>query len=268
MTTPHLDFSEVSFHYRNGPPVLDAVSFQVGAGEAVGLFGSNGAGKTTLTRLAMALLHPTAGTVTTLGTGTTDRHPEDFAGPVGYLFQHPEAQLFARTVEAEIAFGLEQKGVGRGETRDRTAEVLERVGLLDARLENPWDLPAPHRRLVAMATILVTGPSLLILDEPTAGLDLKSRELVHHLLREHLGTGGSVFTVTHDPVFAAETLDRGVVLEGGKIVHDLAISRLLSRSATPSVPRHPLLDIVAKLELGEREWRRDRLAHRLATGRA
>ncbi len=268
MTTPHLEFSNVSFHYRNGPPVLDDITFQVGAGEAVGLFGSNGAGKTTLTRLAMALLHPTSGAVTTLGTLTTGRHPEDLAGRAGYLFQHPEAQLFARTVEAEVAFGLEQMGVGREETRSRTAAVLERVGLLGVRLENPWDLPAPHRRLVALATVLVTEPSLLILDEPTAGLDLRSRDLVHRLLREHLGMGGSVLAVTHDPVFAAETLDRGLVIGGGKIVHDLPISHLLSRSVVPGIPRHPLSDIVAGLGLGDAEWRRDRLAHRLATERA
>lgn len=268
MTTTHLAFSNVSFHYRNGPPVLDDVTLQVAAGEAVGLFGPNGAGKTTLTRLAMALLHPTTGTVTTLGTGTTDRHPEDFAGPVGYLFQHPEAQLFARTVEAEIAFGLEQKGVGWAETRDRTAEVLERVGLRGARLENPWDLPAPHRRLVAFATALVSRPSLLILDEPTAGLDLRSRELVHCLLREHTGSGQSVIAVTHDPVFAAEVLDRGLVLGGGRIVHDLPVSTLLARPHMPGFPRHPLSDIVAGLDLGDTEWRRDRLAHLLVTERA
>lgn len=268
MTTSHLDFSNVSFHYRNGPPVLDNITFQVAAGEAVGLFGPNGAGKTTLTRLAMALLHPTTGTVTTLGTLTTGRHPEDLAGRVGYLFQHPEAQLFARTVEAEVAFGLEQMGVGREEGRSRTATVLERVGLLGSRLENPWDLPAPHRRLVAMATVLVTEPSLLILDEPTAGLDLRSRDLVHQLLREHLGMGGSVLAVTHDPVFAAETLDRGMVLGGGKVIQELPVSRLLSLSGTPGIPRHPLSDIVVGLDLGETEWRRDRLAHRLATERA
>ncbi len=268
MTTTHLEFSSVSFHYRNRPPVLDDVTFQVAAGEAVGLFGPNGAGKTTLTRLAMALLHPTSGTVTTLGTGTMDRHPEDLAGRVGYLFQHPEAQLFARTVEAEIAFGLEQMGVGREETRDRTAEVLERVGLLGARLENPWDLPAPHRRLVAFATALVSRPSLLILDEPTAGLDLRSRELVHRLLREHLGSGGSVFAVTHDPVFAAEVLDRGVVLGGARIIHDLSVSTLLAHPIAPGIPQHPLADIVVSLDLGDTEWRRDRLAHLLATERA
>lgn len=264
MTTPHLEFSEVTFHYRDGPQVLDSVSFGVEAGEAVGLFGPNGAGKTTLTRLAMALLHPTAGTVTTLGIGTAGRHPEDLAGRVGYLFQHPEAQLFARSVEAEVAFGLEQMGVGREERMDRTARVLERVGLLGVRSENPWDLPAPHRRLVALATVLVTDPSLLILDEPTAGLDQGSRELVHRLLLEHLGSGGSVFAVTHDPVFAGEVLDRGLVLGGGNIIHDLPLSRVLAHPPLPGVPRHPLSDLVAGLDLGGTEWRREHLAQRLA----
>ena len=91
-------------------PVLEGVSLRVAAGEGVALLGVNGAGKTTLTRLAMALRHPSAGRVLTAGRDTAGRQPEDLADVAGYLFQHPEAQLFARTVHAEVAFGPERLG--------------------------------------------------------------------------------------------------------------------------------------------------------------
>ena len=149
-----LRMDAVSFGY--GPEtVLERVSLEVRSGESVALLGANGAGKTTLTRLAMALRHPGSGRVVTAGRDTAHRSPEDLAEVAGYLFQHPEAQLFARTVRAEVAFGPERLGWTTERTRAAVEGVLAELGLSALAGSHPYDLPQPTRRLVALAAALV-----------------------------------------------------------------------------------------------------------------
>ncbi len=235
---PVLAFSGVTFAYPVSPsrrprPVIDDLSFAVAPGEAVGLFGSNGAGKTTLLRLAMALEHPALGNVATLGRDTGGRFPEDFAPDVGFLFQQPERQLFAASVEAEctLAPGLARRDRTAG--RETVTRVLERLALTDVRREHPYDLPLPRRRLVGLASVLVAGPELLLLDEPTAGLDAASRELVIAVVRDEVAAGKTVVAVTHDADFALEALDRGLVLAEGRLVHDGPVRDVLDGTGLP-----------------------------------
>jgi len=227
--------------------VLDGVSLQVGAGEGVALLGANGAGKTTLTRLAMALQHPRAGRVMTAGRDTAGSQPEDLADVAGYLFQHPEAQLFARTVRAEVAFGPERLGWNPGRILAAVEGVLSELGLEALAARHPYDLPGPTRRLVALAAALVAAPQLLILDEPTAGLDRAARARVAEVVLARRAAGTAVLAVTHDLSFAAGVLDRAVLLEGKRISRDLPIPEFLGHH--PDFPAPPLVELARRLGL-------------------
>jgi len=238
------------FRYPRAAEVaLGPVDLAVAAGEAVGLFGANGAGKSTLARLAMALLHPTEGRVVTVGDDTRGRGPEDFADRVGFLFQHPEAQLFATTVEAELAFGPRQLGWDAARTRERAGAVLEALALAPHAGTHPYDLPAPMRRLVALGTALMAEPALLILDEPTAGLDRASRRLVERVVRDVVARGAAVLAITHDGDFAVEALGRGVVLAEGRVADDGPVDAVLRRHAGGDLPAAPHAGLVARLGL-------------------
>ena len=212
----HLD--NASFRYSKGPLVLDNVEATLPGAAATGVFGANGAGKSTLLRLAMALEHPTHGTVLVLGEPTTGRHPEDLAGRVGFLFQQPERQLFATTVRGECRFTARLAGWTGDRVEAATVRVATMLGLSGLLDLHPGDLPLPQRRLVALAAILVTDPELLLLDEPTAGLDARSRELVIDIVRDRTRRGRATIAVTHDHVFAHEALDRAFVVDGQRVV--------------------------------------------------
>ena len=241
-----LVLESVRFGYGAGP-VLDGISMRIGAGEGVALLGANGAGKTTLTRLAMALRHPDTGRVVTAGRETAGRSPEELADVAGYLFQHPEAQLFARTVRAEEGFGPERLGWLPDRVRAAVDQVLDELGLAPLAGRHPYDLPGPTRRLVAFAAALVANPQLLILDEPTAGLDRAARTRVADVIRGRRAAGVAVLAVTHDLGFAAGVLDRAVVLEGTRVSRDLPLLALLGRH--PGFPAPPLLDLARRLRL-------------------
>lgn len=234
----------VRFGY-GAEPVLDGVSLRLEAGEGVALLGANGAGKTTLTRLAMALRHPQQGSVSTCGRDTARRKPEDLADVTGYLFQHPEAQLFAQTVRGEVAFGPERLRWAAGRVAMAVAAVLDELGLAPHADKHPYDLPTPTRRLVALAAALVASPTLLILDEPTAGLDRNSRVRVARAVTARRRAGTAVLAVTHDFGFAVEVLDRAVVLDRARITHDMGLTDLLGR--LPEFPAPPLLELARRL---------------------
>jgi energy-coupling factor transport system ATP-binding protein len=218
--SPSLRMNNVAFAYGTGGPVLHGVSLQVFPAQAVGLFGANGAGKSTLLRLAMALERPTSGSVTTLGASTGGRHPEDFAPKAGFLFQEPERQLFAASVRAECSLAPRLAGWSASRIETAVAAVLDELGLTETAGEHPYDLPLPLRRLVALAAVLAADPDLLLLDEPTAALDFASRERVIRVIRERTRRGKAVLAITHDAGFAHEALQRGMILDGGRLVHD------------------------------------------------
>lgn len=237
---PVLAFRSVGFRYPGADrTALEGVSLTVQTGEGVALLGHNGAGKTTLMRLAMAFVHPIAGDVVVAGTSTAGRAPEDIAPVAGYLFQHPESQLFERTVRAELAFGPRQLGWDPARIDDRVAALLERLELSADAEEHPYDLPLPRRRLVALGTALVAAPRLLLLDEPTAGLDRSGRALVARVVRDHVEAGGAAIAVCHDARFAVEALPRSVVLERGRVAADGPTAAVLAATeGAPPLPAH------------------------------
>ncbi len=222
-----LDFAAVTFAYGDHT-VLRDVSFSIGPGERVALVGHNGAGKSTAMRLITGLLKPAAGAVHVGDWDTRSRRPEELAHRVGSLFQHADQQLFARTVREDIAFGPRTIGVPAPDVTDRVARALAALGLEAVAEEHPYDLPPPERKLAALAGALALEPSLLVLDEPTAGLDRRARRRVAAALAERATQGTALLAISHDLDFAAETLERGLVLDHGRLVRDTPLPDLLA----------------------------------------
>jgi len=260
---PVLRMSSVCFGY--GPDlVLDDISIEIEPGEGVALLGANGAGKTTITRLAMAMRHPSHGHVETVGISTDGAGPEDLAGTVGYVFQNPEAQLVERSVRAEIGFGPRQLGWADSRMADATTAVLEELRLTDVAEVHPYDLPAARRRLVALASALVTGPRFLILDEPTTGLDRTGRQAVIRVLRARRYSGCAVLAVSHDTDFAVEVLDRALVLRDRHIVRDDTVERVLADGERLGLPLPPAAELARGLSMPVASWRAADVASALA----
>jgi energy-coupling factor transport system ATP-binding protein len=233
---PVLRFAEARFCYPGADaPALDGVSFHLDPGDGVALFGANGAGKTTLLRLAMGLVKGAAGMVE-LGGTAPGPDPEDRARLAGYLFQQPEAQLFERTVEREVSFGPRRFGWSDADVSQAAQAALGEVGLSHAAGEHPYNLPAPHRRLVALAAVLAVNPPLLLLDEPTAGLDRGSRTVVRDAVARRRASGTAVLAVTHDGEFALEALDRAAILERGRVAAAGTVVELLGSPGAPAIP--------------------------------
>ncbi|MBE0592880.1 MAG: ABC transporter ATP-binding protein [Gemmatimonadales bacterium] len=214
-----LRFEDVWFSYGD-EPVLKGVSLAVEPGETVALLGRNGAGKTTLTKLVMALLHPDRGYVWVGDRVTQDRTPEQMASRAAYVFQHADQQLFARTVWGEVAFAPRQLGLEPHEVERVVADALRRVGLDRSADQHPYDLPSPQRKLVTLAAAIAQQPRVLVLDEPTQGLDALATQRVVQALQALAAEGVAVLAVTHDLGFVTEALDRALVLGGGTIVYD------------------------------------------------
>jgi len=238
LTAAALRFDGVTVRYAGaGGPAVDNVSFSVAAGEGVALVGPNGAGKTTVLRAAMALLHPVAGVVEVAGRATAGRHPEDLADVAGYAFQHPEAQLFERSVRAEIAFGPRQLGWAPERVSEVIEELLVALELTRWADVHPYDLPVPRRRIVALAAALAARPRLLLLDEPTAGLDAAGTRIVERAVRAARAAGAAVVAVTHDANLAVESLDRAILLERGRVTIDAPVLGVLGTTAdVPPIP--------------------------------
>ena len=224
-----LELKDVWFGY--GPEaVIRGVTLSVGAGETVALLGPNGAGKTTLTKLMVALLHPSRGDVLVAGVSTRGQAPEDVADRAAYAFQHADQQLFATTVQEEVAFGPRQLGRTPAETADHASAALDMVGLSSRRETHPYDLPPAERKLVALAAALAQQPKLLVLDEPTQGLDRTAKNRVTGVVHRFAEKGGAVIAVTHDLGFVAETLERAVVMDRGAITADEPARGLVAAS--------------------------------------
>lgn len=255
-TAPVLLLEDVHFAYAGSAAgVLHGVSLAVQPREGVALLGANGAGKTTLLRLAMALAHPARGRVTCAGLDTAGRGPEDLAARTGFVFQMPEDQLFATSVADELAFGPRLAGWRAEEIAGRTAEVLAALQLNEVADRHPGDLPAPARKLVTVGCALMLRPTLLLLDEPSAGLDAAARAVLVRVLRTAREAGTAVVAVTHDAAFALEALERGVLLREGRVAADGPLGELLC-SGDPHLPRLPLpLATVLQLGIPTAGWR-------------
>jgi len=207
----------IRFAYEPGRPVLDDVSFRLGAGERVALVGGNGAGKTTLLHIMVGLLKPQAGTVTAFG--RERRKEADFAevrARAGLLFQDPDDQLFCPTVGEDVAFGPLNLGRSRAEARQLVAEALTRVGLAGFEDRVTHRLSGGEKRLVTLAAILAMQPDALLLDEPSNALDEAARARLIHILA---GLPLAMVIISHDHGLVDALATRRVRLESRRLVN-------------------------------------------------
>ncbi len=210
----------LSFTYSDGTVALRDVSLTLHPGEFVALLGPNGSGKTTLAKHLDGLNKPTAGRVMVELTDTRTARVADLARRVGYAFQNPDHQIFAATVQAEIAFGPRIQDLPEPIVAQRVAEVLDRFHLVACADLPPAVLSFGQRRQVALAAVIASQPQVLILDEPTGGLDWQSRQELMDVVTSFNILGRTVVLATHDMRLVAEYATRAIVLLDGRIVFD------------------------------------------------
>jgi cobalt/nickel transport system ATP-binding protein len=208
--------SGLRFVYPNGVVGLDGVDLHVAHGERVAVIGPNGAGKTTLMLHLNALLTG-SGELEVAGLRVGHDDVRDLRARVGLVFQDPDDQLFMPTVREDVAFGPLNLGLSKPEVEDRVARALQAVRMDEFRDRAPHQLSLGQRRRVAIASVLAMEPSLLVLDEPSANLDPRTRRELIETLDEIERT---MLVVTHDLPLAATLCERAVILSAGRIVAD------------------------------------------------
>lgn len=215
--------------YMPGTPfekkALDDINLEIKDGEFVALIGHTGSGKSTLVQHLNGLLKPTSGTIIVNGNNITESKVKlsDVRKKVGLVFQYPEYQLFEETVEKDIAFGPKKLGLSETEILDRVKRAMEIVGLNyeKYREKSPFELSGGQKRRVAIAGVVAMEPQVLILDEPTAGLDPKGRdEILHQIKNLHNEYGMTIILVSHSMEDVAKLADRIVVMHNGKAILD------------------------------------------------
>jgi cobalt/nickel transport system ATP-binding protein len=219
--------SGLRYAYPNGVVGLDGVDLHVAHGERVAILGPNGAGKTTLMLHLNALLKGT-GDLEVAGLNVARDDIRDLRTRVGLVFQDPDDQLFMPTVREDVAFGPLNLGCSRIEAADRIAEALAAVRMSEFGDRAPHQLSLGQRRRVAIATVLAMRPSLLVLDEPSANLDPRTRRELIELLDEVERT---MLVVTHDLPLAARLCERAVILSEGRIAADGPCREILADAA-------------------------------------
>ncbi|MDR1956853.1 MAG: energy-coupling factor ABC transporter ATP-binding protein [Treponema sp.] len=227
-----LQFEQVSFNYGTGSTIQE-VSVAIRPGEFVALLGENGAGKSTLCRLGNGLLKPSSGTVRIQGQDTKTIKTSVAARSVGYLFQNPDRQLCQNTVREEILFGLDY---ALGDTADRAAEKERRCAEMLALFSldgsrAPFGMSRGERQQVALASVLARKPSLLILDEPTTGLDYRECMTIMGIIARLHQEGTTILMISHDMEVVADFAERGLVLSKGRLIGDEPIKQMMKNKA-------------------------------------
>ena len=217
----------LTYAYPNGQPGLRGVDLHVTHGERVAVLGPNGAGKTTLMLHLNGLLAG-EGALEVAGLDVTRKALHELRLRVGVVFQDPDDQLFMPTVEEDVAFGPLNMGLDRAEIAARVAESLATVRMEGAAERAPFQLSMGERRRVAIATVLAMRPHLLILDEPSANLDPRSRRELLDVLES---IDRTMLLTTHDLPLAAELCERTVIMSAGRVVADGPSDEILADAA-------------------------------------
>ena len=235
---PILQVQNLNYIYSVGTPfqhtALEDVSFSVNRGEFIGVIGHTGSGKSTLMQQLNGLLKPTSGKILLDGKDiwADKKLTRQARFRVGLVFQYPEYQLFEETVYKDIAFGPKNMGLSQAEIDRRVREAADIVGLTDAQLEvSPFDLSGGQKRRVAIAGVIAMEPEILILDEPTAGLDPQGREEILQNIEDYRKShNATVMMVSHSMDDVARLTDRLLVLNGSHLAMDGTPDEVFARA--------------------------------------
>jgi len=260
---PMVAVEGVHFGYNGGPDVLRGVTHDVAAGRLLALMGRNGSGKTTLVKHYNGLLRPGRGRVVVDGVDAANAPVATLARSVGLVFQNPNDHLFADTVEDEVLFTLRHVGVEAGESRKRLEEALNLFELETYRRCYPRSLSGGERQRVALASVVAARPRVLVLDEPTRGLEHDRKSSLMRFLKDYAARGNAVVLVTHDVETVAEHADGVLLLDDGRVAGDGPTGPVLAASEVfrPDICR---LSMACLREGGDRVLTVDHLLEVLA----
>lgn len=229
-----IEIENLSYIYMPETPfekvALKEINLKIEDGEFTGIIGHTGSGKSTLIQHFNGLLKPTSGRVLINGLDTSKKNLKELRQHVGIVFQYPEHQLFEETVYKDIAFGLYKQKVSEDKVRQEVLQVIEAVGLnIDILEKSPFELSGGQKRRVAIAGVLAMKPEILILDEPTAGLDPKGRdEIFSFISKIHDSMGITIILVSHSMEDIARLVNRVIVMNKGQIELDGSVAEVFA----------------------------------------
>jgi cobalt/nickel transport system ATP-binding protein len=231
---PVFDLQNVVYRYNSDVTALSGISLTVAHGTRIAILGANGSGKSTLLRLLDGLYFPDSGSIAAFGTPLTEERLQDdtfafdFRRRVALVFQNPDVQLFNPTVFDEVAFGPLQLRWPKDEIRRKVSDTLDLLEITHLKDRSPHRLSGGEKKRVALASVLILDPEVLLMDEPTAALDPKSQSMVVDFLVGWSGGTKTVITATHDLDIVGEIADQSIVFQQGAIVAQGTPDRILS----------------------------------------
>ena len=244
-----IEFRDVHASYDGSAPILKGVSFTIRDGEFVAFVGTNGAGKSTTMRLMNGLLKPDAGQVLIDDVPTSDLRTSELARRVGFLFQNPDSQICCNTVREELLFGFKALGLDGPDADSRVDAIVEEFAFDPD--DDPFLLNRGARQLLALASIVVLAPPVVVLDEPTTGLDYCECVKVMDIIRRIHERGTTVVMVCHDMEVVADYAARCIVMSGGEVVNDAPTFDVLrNRETLERASLVPPQIVELSLELG------------------
>lgn len=209
--------------------VLTGIDLQIREGEFVAMVGQNGSGKTTLAKHFNGLLRPSAGNISCFGKDASKMNVSELGKIVGYVFQNPDHQIFASNVREELAFGPKNYGLSEAEISENISQALSAVALEGYEESAPFSLTKGERQRVAVASVLACKPEVLVLDEPTTGLDYLQQKSMMELLRSLNEAGHTIVIITHAMWVVAEYAHRAVVMHNGSIMMDGTVREVFAQ---------------------------------------
>lgn len=244
-----IEFRDVHASYDGSAPILKGVSFTIRDGEFVAFVGTNGAGKSTTMRLMNGLLKPDAGQVLIDDVPTSDLRTSELARRVGFLFQNPDSQICCNTVREELLFGFKALGLDGPDADSRVDAIVEEFAFGPD--DDPFLLNRGARQLLALASIVVLAPPVVVLDEPTTGLDYRECVKVMDIIRRIHERGTTVVMVCHDMEVVADYAACCIVMSGGEVVDDAPTFDVLrNRETLERASLVPPQIVELSLELG------------------
>jgi cobalt/nickel transport system ATP-binding protein len=219
------EVKNLKYSYSKESEAVSDISFRILHGEAVGIIGANGAGKSTLLMLLMGILHPQTGEVRIGEVKMTEKTIPAIRQRIGMVFQDPNNQLFMTSVYDDVAFGPRNSGLSEGEVDARVMKALEQVGIAHLKDRAPYHLSEGEKRAASIATVLSMQPDILVMDEPTASLDPKSRRRFIKLIKAFKHTR---IITSHDLDMVYDTCERVIILKNGKVAADGSAKEILS----------------------------------------
>lgn len=227
--SPQIIVNKLNYQYPDGTIALKGINLNIYEGEVVGLMGKNGAGKSTLIKTFNSLLTPTSGTIIIDDQIINEVFTSELSKKVGIVFQNPELQLFANSVEDEIKFSLKNLKMTKENLEKKIEETLKTYNLENFRDRSPFNLSGGEKKRLAIASIMCRDPNIIIFDEPTIGQDASGVEFIKNLIKKNASFGKTLIMVSHDIEFVIDIVPRVILMADGNIIADGPTNKILSQ---------------------------------------